>query len=349
MQTLQPKMAISQQRWVALIINVVGAAEFPGIVNYYAILLSQAGLSILHISTFESEVFLIQENDIEKACDVMRMSENPSAGDIMGKSTIINRNRHLSRENLDIIIDEINYTLSSSSSSSNSISNVNTDDNGDGDYDNNNTCSSNSTRGNSDGSQIHAQVASISSTKKGFILCALPRHVMLARFVNKEAFLQCSGILAKLLLFDARYSYLERSIKDQTINNDVDNHNIVDGDVISSRSSVNDNKDRATYIFGIWKCQDEYTLLLEENDVDLFPQDCLVISPQRWRVIKLCGRPIDFDETGIVSAMSEIDNSIVSLNMSTATTNCTLVPEELLEESLICLSKVLNCPIRKNI
>jgi len=37
-----------------------------------------------------------------------------------------------------------------------------------------------------------------------------------------------------------------------------------------------------------------------------FPEGALVLSPQRWRLIKLCGRAIDFDETGIVSAMSKV-------------------------------------------
>lgn len=59
-------------------IKVVGSTEeFPGAVHYLADSLSKEGLSILHISTFESEVFLVQEQDIEKACVVFRRSEGP--------------------------------------------------------------------------------------------------------------------------------------------------------------------------------------------------------------------------------------------------------------------------------
>ena len=47
-------------------------------VHYLADSLSRAGLSILHISTFEYEVFLVQEQDIEKACAVFRRSDSPS-------------------------------------------------------------------------------------------------------------------------------------------------------------------------------------------------------------------------------------------------------------------------------
>jgi hypothetical protein len=42
-------------------------------------------------------------------------------------------------------------------------------------------------------------------------------------------------------------------------------------------------------MWGLWQVDDEITLLLDENDVDLFPEEIMSISPQRWRVIKLSG------------------------------------------------------------
>lgn len=101
---------------------------------------------------------------------------------------------------------------------------------------------------------------------------------------------------------------------------------------------------RAQYMWGLWHHSHEITFLLDEKDVSLFPKDMLVTSPQQWRVIKLCGRPIAFNETGVVSAMSKVDASIPSLNISTVSTNCTLVPEELLETSAQKLSSALGCP-----
>lgn len=101
-----------------------------------------------------------------------------------------------------------------------------------------------------------------------------------------------------------------------------------------------------SFMWGMWQCENELTFLLDESDVDSFPEGALTVSPQRWRLIKLGGRMIEFDETGIVTAMSKIDSSIPSLNISTATTNCTLVPEELLEQTLDCLSESLGCPVR---
>lgn len=65
-------MSKSPQKWVSLVINVTGnASELPGIVFYLANALSREKMSILHISTFESEVFLVQEKDIDKACAIL--------------------------------------------------------------------------------------------------------------------------------------------------------------------------------------------------------------------------------------------------------------------------------------
>jgi hypothetical protein len=100
-------------------------------------------------------------------------------------------------------------------------------------------------------------------------------------------------------------------------------------------------------MWGFWQCESELTFLLDESDIDSFPEGALTVSPQRWRLIKLGGRKIEFDETGIVTAMSKIDPSIPSLNISSATTNYTLVPEELIEQTLDCLSESLKCPIRE--
>ena len=104
--------------------------------------------------------------------------------------------------------------------------------------------------------------------------------------------------------------------------------------------------DRANYLWGVWFYNDEATFLINENDLSSFPLDSLILSPQQWKVIKLCGRPIAFNETGVVSAMSQIDLNVPALNISTAITNCTLVPYELLSATADGLSRALNCPVQ---
>jgi len=71
------EFTISPMLWRALIINVTGTAfDLPGAVYFLANTLSQEGLSIFHISTFESEVFLIQDADVEKATAVLKEMES---------------------------------------------------------------------------------------------------------------------------------------------------------------------------------------------------------------------------------------------------------------------------------
>ena len=66
-------MTKSTQRWKAFIINVIGSAsEVPQAVHYLSESLSSEGLSILHISTYETEVFLVQEQDVSKACQIFK-------------------------------------------------------------------------------------------------------------------------------------------------------------------------------------------------------------------------------------------------------------------------------------
>ena len=169
----------------------------------------------------------------------------------------------------------------------------------------------------------------------------------------------------RLLLYDSRYSDLENKLakgnaafhsSQLTLRGDVPNAGEgsekprISSELLSSKVDGNTSHSLeghlATFMWGFWRCQDEVTFLLPELDVPLFSEDALVVSPQRWCVVKLCGRAIDFDETGIVSAMSCLE-SIPALNISTATTNCTLVPEEKLELALQMLSRTLNCQVHR--
>lgn len=101
------------------------------------------------------------------------------------------------------------------------------------------------------------------------------------------------------------------------------------------------------FMWGLWQCDDEITLLLNDEDYKLFPDSSLIVSPQSWRVIKLAGRPIDFDETGIVNAMSSLEANVSTLNISTAKSNCALVPENQLESAITSLSGSFKCPVHR--
>ena len=144
-----------------------------------------------------------------------------------------------------------------------------------------------------------------------------------------------------MFLYDERYSSLERVLAGRKLSIGSELLPILPPRMFTA------NRDKLKFMFGIWRCENEVTLLLEEDDVDRFPEGSLIVSPQPWKVIKLSGRPIDYDETGVVCAMSQVESDVPTLNISTAITNCTLVPEERLEYTLDHLSKGLQCPVTR--
>ncbi len=132
--------------------------------------------------------------------------------------------------------------------------------------------------------------------------------------MQREYLEECSFILTKLLLFRQK------------------------------QQKVEENKEIWSLLF-FCDIEGEISLLLDEEDVNLFPANALLVCPQRWKAVKLCGRTFDFNETGVVSAMSRVDPSVPILNISTFMTNCTLVEIHQVETTLDTLSDVLEVPV----
>ena len=66
-----------------------------------------------------------------------------------------------------------------------------------------------------------------------------------------------------------------------------------------------------------------------------FPPGAVLGSPAPWRAMKLTGRKIGFDETGVVSSMfAPYRERVPLLNLSTFATNVTLVEERDLDAAL---------------
>eukprot|EP01038_Epipyxis_sp_PR26KG_P008721 gene8721-11783_t len=367
------EFTVSPQTWRALIIDAKGSAtEFPGAVYFLANTLSSAGLSILHISTFESEIFLIQEPNIDIACKLLKETQSPTkVAELMERAYRINSTEKVTEQSA--ILQQLQQDLESTKIES--TDNVNLDMNW--------LATSPSPPGsyinNSSMNQINSSPSAPALTlQDGFTLCVLPNYVYLARLNPEFEVSQFAPIIIDLLLYDARFNTLEKECVDTSAsfikhsNASIEKKNETSGDTTSANKSnikslfenLDENKldkssnsqapsklwssNRATFMWGLWESQNEVTFLLDNNDIDKFPQGSLTISPQRWRIIKLCGRPIAFDETGVVTEMSKIESSIPSLNISTSTTNCTLVPEELLESALQSLANAMKCPVRES-
>lgn len=145
------------------------AAEFPGAVHYLADSLSQEGLSILHISTFESEVFLVQEQDLERACAIFRRTGSPKelAGLIeqgqkqRGGPVLTN----LPTSTRGITGEQVSGTVGEGTES--------------------------------DGDAMTELSVSQHQFKEGFILRVIPGQVMLARLNDDFSLRQCSDVLVR--------------------------------------------------------------------------------------------------------------------------------------------------------
>ena len=161
-------LKFSKQQWRAFIVNViVSAAEFPGVVHYLADSLSRDGLSILHISTFESEVFLIQEQDIERACDIFRRSERPT--DVSSAAEILNHIQESDFAGKDARYGDVVSSLPER------IDRL----------------------GSADNESVLTDLSSVSlhQFKDGLFLCAVPGMFMIARLNNDILLRSCSDIL----------------------------------------------------------------------------------------------------------------------------------------------------------
>ena len=80
---------------------------------------------------------------------------------------------------------------------------------------------------------------------------------------------------------------------------------------------------------------DEASLIVDEDSLASFPPEAIVGSSARWRPLRLCGRAFAFDETGVVSAMfAPFEEGVPLLNISTFSTNVSLVEEAELERAL---------------
>lgn len=396
---------LSSSHWRALTVHLTGNAyEMPGMVYCLANSLSQEGLSILHISTFEAEVFLIQEPDLEKVLTILRKFQDPEQAvrlldeawgktpntmnshprSILSGTTVDSLLSSPKDTSPDLLFNTIDIHRDASEEDFNSSAHNNTNE-----FDESWLAPQISpalTDAMSLPSVSSPSLSTISMTTNalnslnllkhsfddtprfggGFTLCVLPDPVILARLRDVSQWAVCAPILTKLLLFDDRFSPLEKQMSTHPLAASAnDNTSAMDRDTA-----------RAQHIWGMWHTSlpssmctaitptsspvissptgmlppvntaKEITFLLPESEVAHFPPDSLLISPQQWRVIKLCGRPIAFHETGIVSAMSKIDANIPTLNISTVTANCTLVPEELLTVSVEKLAQTFGCPVK---
>ncbi|KAL3665041.1 hypothetical protein V7S43_009677 [Phytophthora oleae] len=94
-----------------------------------------------------------------------------------------------------------------------------------------------------------------------------------------------------------------------------------------------------------WCCcetAEEVSLIMDERCLTSFEEDSLIVSPDRWRAIKLSGRAYGFDETGVVAAMSGCSTDTQVLNVSCFGSNVAFVLDDMLDDAIETLCSSLD-------
>ena len=108
--------------------------------------------------------------------------------------------------------------------------------------------------------------------------------------------------------------------------------------VLSSSGSAS----RETSFWCCCETAEEVSLIVDVRRVPSFENDSLIVSPDRWRAIKLSGRTYGFDETGVVAAMSGCSTDTQVLNVSCFGSNVAFVLDDLLDVAIETLCSSLD-------
>jgi hypothetical protein len=208
---------VSPMNWRAFIINLSdSASEIPGTVYCLANYLSQEGLSILHISTFQAEVILVQEPMLAQAYSIFQQFEDPEKMRLLVEQAIQANTKTSSRLSLSILSDSNQPTTTHSTllvpgspplHSQNILSeDVDNSFNQENDFDESWILPQKMI---SDPSISFSHVITTTSSssaainivsqpvfkEEGFILCVLPNPVLLAKFKDPADLKRCAHIL----------------------------------------------------------------------------------------------------------------------------------------------------------
>ncbi|OQS00394.1 hypothetical protein ACHHYP_03640 [Achlya hypogyna] len=241
-------------------------AEFPGVISFLSQLLAEDNISILNMSTYDTDI--IYECNLEKAVDCLQRK--------------LSRGVHGLKECKD---EETNRRLSSEGSES---------------------------PVHSLGPASPTPQSPLGLSASSQYLAVYPASMVLVR-LKKDAIRDSAFGLTQLLLLTNAPGIAATSL---------------------------------AHARGFWcycETSEEISLIMDEDCLTDFSEAAVIVSPDRWRVITLCGRKYGFDETGIVAAMSGL-NSVNTqvLNISSFCSNVTLVLEDALDESVACLCASLN-------
>jgi len=279
---VEPLMRWAPVSWRALQIHLGPASqETPGIISYLSSMLSERKISILNFSTFEADLILVREFDLDNAKQFLEECGEKGVTGLQEQ-----------------IAEKMMGSISAGKAAPGS--------------------SQYKPLGGT--SAKSRTLSSSSETVSNAGLSVVQTPLMLAT-IKRVMLKQSMFPIMKQLSRNIDVHLQEAQIPDQS----------------TTRLLERD------YLWAYFSTHEEVSLLMDERDLNDFHEDSLVVCPTRWKAIRLIGKEIPFDETGIVRIMSTpYEAGVALLNMSTFSTNVSLVAEDEVQAAVQRLRDELN-------
>lgn len=264
---MRDMITVAPQSWRAIQIHLGPmVAEFPGVVSFLSKLLADDHISILNMSTYDTDVIFVQEHHLKTAISCLQLK--------------LSRGVHGLKEAKEAENARVPPIIASEVSKS----------------------------GEETGASVSAH-----RVGDGQYLTVYPESFVLVR-LKKDALRASAYGLTQLVLS-------------------------------STGSALNKDNDCETLgemsFWCLCETAEQVSVIMDQRCLSSFEEDSLIISPDRWRAIKLSGRAYGFDEIGVVAVMSGCSTEAQVLNVSCFGSNVAFVLEESLDEAIQTLCSSL--------
>ncbi|KAG7395935.1 GATS protein-like 3 [Phytophthora boehmeriae] len=259
-------ITVAPQSWRAIQIHLGPmVAEFPGVVSFLSKLLADDHISILNMSTYDTDVIFVQEQHLEAAISCLQLK--------------LSRGLHGLKEAKDA----------------------------------ENAVSDREPSSPTDAAEEAGVSVSPSNVGDGQYLTVYPESLVLVR-LQKDTLRASAYGLTQLVLLS------------------------------TGAAATEDEPLVPTGEMSFWCCcetVEEISVIMDERSLPSFEEESVIVSPDRWRAIKLSGRTYGFDETGVVAAMSACSTDTQVLNVSCFGSNVAFVLDDMLDEAIETLCSSL--------
>ncbi|TYZ60011.1 hypothetical protein PybrP1_002202 [[Pythium] brassicae (nom. inval.)] len=285
-------VTVAPQAWRAIQIHLGPmVAEFPGIVSFLSKLLATDKISILNMSTYDTDIIYVQESTLDAAIACL---QSKLARGVHGLIEAKDAERALHDR----------LSGSSQELESGAVDAI-------------------------DAAATDAEEPLLPVVGSGQYLVVYPESLVIVR-LRKDAIRKCAyGLTQQVLL---SYGSLPEGDRGSSAEE-------------PAESTREEQRLRDAEMVSFWSyCEtaEEISLIVTERYLESFEDDAIIVSPDRWRAIKLCGRTYGFDETGVVAAMSGFSTDTQVLNVSSFGSNVTFVLDHTLDASIDTLCSSLS-------